>query len=495
LHTPKLSVLSEEGGTPAEPVANLTAVAAVTQEFEETADKSRVVPATSTQTPAQAVKNDLTASPMSVLRADAAIPDRVTTLPLDTSVRLSGTESSRLAPPVDAEPVNPVMPEITENRKAQVVTGLAGELLKDSPGVAHSRLGSPVGQLKVTTTSETPYDEQVLAGLPIKSASDSTALPVHTAPLASSVTPFSNVQQLEAVGRLRTLLNQTVPVQDETPALQANTARVTSVAVEGGKTQIPADAAQLVTSTVSPNPEVHSRSGEQSVSPQVNVNPLGQAMPEKLMSETVGALVTPVAADLKALPVSAGEFMVAQAVSTNGLQPTATTAVTGTTAMATPVAIQDPEMPVRLGGQLRLMVEGGVQSASLQVKPAELGPIQISLLSDNDRLTVNIMAGNAVTRDLLDSALPRLREQLGQGQFNQIDVNISDSGKGQQQSGAGFGNDASFYQAEQEVAQRENSDSQASSDEAPDDESAPDNSEKTVARNPVSSDGRIDAYI
>ncbi|MBX2886883.1 MAG: flagellar hook-length control protein FliK [Granulosicoccus sp.] len=95
------------------------------------------------------------------------------------------------------------------------------------------------------------------------------------------------------------------------------------------------------------------------------------------------------------------------------------------------VDMSDASMPAKLGSHIRLMAEGGVQSAVVQVKPAELGPLQIEVSMDKERLVVNITAAQAATRELLDSSLPRLREQLASQQFTQIDVQVSDQGRGQ----------------------------------------------------------------
>lgn len=86
-----------------------------------------------------------------------------------------------------------------------------------------------------------------------------------------------------------------------------------------------------------------------------------------------------------------------------------------------------------LGKNMLMMAKDGVQKATIQMKPAELGLLNIQVSIQQDQLNVNITSNLAVTRDLLESALPRLREQFSQQGFSQLNVDISD----QHQAGTG----------------------------------------------------------
>lgn len=76
-----------------------------------------------------------------------------------------------------------------------------------------------------------------------------------------------------------------------------------------------------------------------------------------------------------------------------------------------------------LANKLTVFVNRGVQSASLQLSPEQLGPLEIHISISNDQTSVWFGAAHAETRTALEQALPRLRELLaGQG------LNLSDAG-------------------------------------------------------------------
>jgi flagellar hook-length control protein FliK len=77
----------------------------------------------------------------------------------------------------------------------------------------------------------------------------------------------------------------------------------------------------------------------------------------------------------------------------------------------------------QLAGKLTLMVGRGIQSASIQLSPENLGPLEIRISVQNEQASVWFGAAHADTRAALEQALPRLRELLaGQG------LNLSDAG-------------------------------------------------------------------
>ena len=86
-----------------------------------------------------------------------------------------------------------------------------------------------------------------------------------------------------------------------------------------------------------------------------------------------------------------------------------------------------------LSNNVQWMVKEDIQAATIRVRPAELGPLNIQISVQQDQLNINISANQAVTREALEAALPRLREQFASQGYSQINVDISD--QGQPQSG------------------------------------------------------------
>lgn len=89
-----------------------------------------------------------------------------------------------------------------------------------------------------------------------------------------------------------------------------------------------------------------------------------------------------------------------------------------------------------LGQQLVWMAQHHAQQAEIKVNPAHLGPIEVHLSLNQDQASVNFFAHEAAVRDVLENALPRLREMLSnQGlQLNQASVSDQSLAQQHQQS-------------------------------------------------------------
>lgn len=90
--------------------------------------------------------------------------------------------------------------------------------------------------------------------------------------------------------------------------------------------------------------------------------------------------------------------------------------------VATPV--QSPNWSTEVGQRVVWMARNNVQEAQLSLNPPQLGPIEITLSLNDDQASARFVSPYAEVRDLLEQALPRLREMLaGAGvQLGQSDV-------------------------------------------------------------------------
>ncbi len=86
-----------------------------------------------------------------------------------------------------------------------------------------------------------------------------------------------------------------------------------------------------------------------------------------------------------------------------------------------------------VGSRVKWMVNSQVQSAELKMNPAHLGPVEVKISVQNDQTTIHFTAQNGAVREALDSAMPRLREMLGDNGVNLADVDVSDQSFAQQQ--------------------------------------------------------------
>jgi flagellar hook-length control protein FliK len=70
-------------------------------------------------------------------------------------------------------------------------------------------------------------------------------------------------------------------------------------------------------------------------------------------------------------------------------------------------------------------VDNNWSSAKLQVNPPQLGPIDLQIAVQGDHAQVMMSTHSAVTREALESSLPKLKEMLGSQGFTQVSVDIS----------------------------------------------------------------------
>jgi len=88
-------------------------------------------------------------------------------------------------------------------------------------------------------------------------------------------------------------------------------------------------------------------------------------------------------------------------------------------------AVGSAEFGQEVAGQVSLMVDRNLNSASLQVNPPALGPIEVRIALQGGHAQVWLASHSALTRDALESSSSSLREMLGNQGFGQVSVDIS----------------------------------------------------------------------
>ena len=106
--------------------------------------------------------------------------------------------------------------------------------------------------------------------------------------------------------------------------------------------------------------------------------------------------------------------------------------------------LHDNKWSQQLSDRVLWLARGDVQNAQINITPAHLGPIQISLSLSGEQMTAHFVSANQEVRQALEDALPRLREMLAGAGINLGQANV---GSQQQQQA----------QAEQFAAKGENS--------------------------------------
>lgn len=78
-----------------------------------------------------------------------------------------------------------------------------------------------------------------------------------------------------------------------------------------------------------------------------------------------------------------------------------------------------------LGGKITWMAHQGIESASLRLSPAHLGPVEVRISVQDGGASVWFGAAQADTRAALEQALPRLREMFSTQGLTLADANVS----------------------------------------------------------------------
>lgn len=85
-----------------------------------------------------------------------------------------------------------------------------------------------------------------------------------------------------------------------------------------------------------------------------------------------------------------------------------------------------------IGTRLTWMAEQKIGHAHIKINPQELGPVEIRLRLDGDRIHADFSSGHSEVRQALESSLPRLREMLAQTGFQLAHADVGQHHQSQQ---------------------------------------------------------------
>jgi flagellar hook-length control protein FliK len=87
--------------------------------------------------------------------------------------------------------------------------------------------------------------------------------------------------------------------------------------------------------------------------------------------------------------------------------------------------VDSTDFPQGVADRVSFAVDNNWSSAKLQVNPPQLGPIDLQISVQGDHAQVMMSTHSAVTREALESSLPKLKEMLNSQGFTQVSVDIS----------------------------------------------------------------------
>ena len=99
-----------------------------------------------------------------------------------------------------------------------------------------------------------------------------------------------------------------------------------------------------------------------------------------------------------------------------------------------PLAMHQSGWTDEIVNRVMYLSSANLKSAEIQLQPAELGRLDIKVnMTADQQAQVSFMSAHPVVREALESQSGRLREMFAQQGMGQVDVNVSDQSRGQEQ--------------------------------------------------------------
>ncbi|MBS3668736.1 flagellar hook-length control protein FliK [Vreelandella boliviensis] len=431
------------------------------------------VDAESLSTALEALGLDVSESDFSQLLAQLQLPNS------DISANQLGLESQQFSTPLDEIAGRlALMASFTESSPvAQLVDipalkAIIQSLSMDNSGSVQSidpaALEAIAGQLNISQTEaaqlvDTPALKAIIQSLSMDNSGSVQSIdPAALEAIAGQL----NISQTEAA-QLVSAINGLVGQQQGAQTLSADSARSTD-------TRSPVAEFQIAS-----RPQPDTFVSQLNTSPQINTTSAAPTVSsEALMGALLTADGTPKGSQSgEQLPtgfaLNTGSNSLAMPQSTQTYTPASTpTAAT----LATPFT--SPAWSQQLSQQLvQISQRGGDQHVQMQLNPAELGPLSISLKFSEQGAQAHFLSAHAQVRQVLEQAIPQLREALAeQG------ISLGETSVGEQRDP----NDQAFAQSSSKNGTKTGSDSgEVGLDEA---------AHQNAGSNPLALDGRVDLY-
>lgn len=120
-------------------------------------------------------------------------------------------------------------------------------------------------------------------------------------------------------------------------------------------------------------------------------------------------------------------------------------------ALSAPLNMRHPQWTQEVAQRLHVMVNQAMNQLEVRLDPLNLGPMRIKLSLDAEKQAhISLSAQHGLTRDLLENALPRLKELLAQEGILVASVSV---GSEQQQQTFAQGHEKSLYNSASELSE------------------------------------------
>lgn len=149
-----------------------------------------------------------------------------------------------------------------------------------------------------------------------------------------------------------------------------------------------------------------------------------------LLSRTIGALETVQKPDTRVSAVSTSHNPVAVNLPSNVSGFNIDLANSRSESMLDTITtpVRDNAWGQKLGERVLMMTGKQLQTAEIRLTPADLGPVRVRVSVEEGAAHVTFHAQNAVTRDAIEQAMPRLRDMLSENGLSLGQTDVSDHG-------------------------------------------------------------------
>ncbi len=97
--------------------------------------------------------------------------------------------------------------------------------------------------------------------------------------------------------------------------------------------------------------------------------------------------------------------------------------------------LNQPQWNQQVGDRINWMISQGLRQAEIRLNPPELGMLEVRVQMQGDQASIQFNTAHTEVKDVLDNALPRLREMLAENGLELTDVNVSQHGQQQTKQG------------------------------------------------------------
>ena len=127
--------------------------------------------------------------------------------------------------------------------------------------------------------------------------------------------------------------------------------------------------------------------------------------------------------------------------SSSGVTDRPPVADTAPASIPVPLPLDDPRFAQALGTQVSVLARDGVHEASLQLNPAEMGPVSVQIVLEGTQARVEFGADTARTREVIERSLPELAAALRDAGLTLTGGSVSQHqpGRGEPQADANRG--------------------------------------------------------